>query len=251
MRSQRALLNVWEVINGYCWGKQLYEFLYCHISSMWVLCYFLFFSLVILSKTHKTERACGLIIRRKEVSCRDTASAWIEKPPGKRVDCSMVTKKPRAGQHLNCLSKRERRSWSRFGSEEKLLGPRGRGEGSLSPQTGALSSSWGQRKPGTLIGREGKRRENESQGRRKVEVGWWLLYMLQSPFLISQLGYFIKQQQQQNLCDSPLFWAAKDYGQKRYLHNHMMEILAVGLLVNSKGGDGLHEGMIWRSNRNF
>lgn len=128
MRSQRALLNVWEVINGYCWGKQLYEFLYCHISSMWVLCYFLFSSLVILSKTHKTERACGLIIRRrKEVSYMDRASAWIEKPPGNKVDCSMVTKKPRAGQHLNCLSKRERRSWEQVRVWGEALGAKREG----------------------------------------------------------------------------------------------------------------------------
>lgn len=218
---------------------------------MWVLCYFLFFSLVILSKTHKTERVCGLIIRRrKEVSCMDRASAWIEKSPGNKVDCSMVTKKPRVGQHLNCLSKRERRSWEQARVRGKLLGPRGRGEGSLSPQTGALSTSWGHRKPRTLIGREGKRRKNDSQGLLKVEVAWWLLYMLQSPFLISKLGYFMKQQQQ-NLCDSPLFWAAKDYGQERYLHNHMMKISAVGLLVNSEGEDRLREGMIRRPNRNF
>lgn len=77
----------------------------------------------------------------------------------------MVTKKPRVGQ------KGKGDHGSRLGSEEKLVGPRGRGEGSLSPQTGALSLSWGHRKPWTLIGREGKRRENDSQGLRKVEVG--------------------------------------------------------------------------------
>lgn len=83
----------------------------------------------------------------------------------------MVTKKPRAGQHLNCLSERESRSWEQAGVWGEALGAtRERGRQCESPNRGSFILLGPQKAPDTdwPAGEE----KGDSQGLLKVEVAW-------------------------------------------------------------------------------